>query len=156
MEEKLSTETFGDRLRAARQRKGVGQEALAAYVSRSRAAINAWENSYNFPELRALATAAELLETSIDDLVWGDDVANGIGARVRKIPPVLRDGLVMRLHAEINKAEEAAKLLPPEMVGAHLKDRDTRVQKFADANLRKKIPPPRSRLAKKKDGKGGE
>lgn len=132
---------FGDRLAEARKRKGLSQHRLAEHVGVSRSAVQGWERKRFFPSLENLVDAAELLNQSIDYLVWGNEVWNGIASRVRKIPPVLRDALVMRIHEEIERAEQAAQLLPPEMRGEHLSDRDARVQKFADRNLRRAPAP---------------
>lgn len=156
MEDKV-LETFGERLKAARIRKGLNQTAVSEFAgSRGHAMANAWENGYNFPELPALQATAHLLDVSIDYLVWGNDVANGIASRVRKIPPILRDSLVMRIHEEINRAEEAAKLLPPEMRASYVKDSDDRVQRFANANLRPRAPKTvGKKMAKRKGAKSG-
>lgn len=154
MGEKL-TETFGDRLRAARLRKGLSQTTVCQQTGhKGHAAANNWDNSYNFPELASLVIVAELLDVSIDYLVWGNDVANGIGARIRKVPPILRESLVMRIHDEINRAEEAAKQLPEAMRAEHLRDADDRVKRWADANLRKPATgaPPKKAAKRSKNG----
>ena len=135
-------------------RKGISQTVVSEYTGHQKhAAANNWENSYNFPELASVVAAAELLDVSIDWLVWGDDVANGIAARIRKVPKIFRDALIMRLSEEIEKTEEMAKNLPPEMLGNHLRDADERVKRWADANLRKRTTRPRKPQTKAKGDK---
>jgi transcriptional regulator with XRE-family HTH domain len=118
---------------------GLSQEAVAHFCGlRKHAAVNNWENGRNFPSLENLVPAAGLCRASIDWLVWGNEMASNIEARIRRIPKVLRDGLIQRMHDEIDKTEEAAKRLPKEMGGDVVKDDDERLQGWSAANLREK------------------
>lgn len=133
MQEKLAT--FGDRMRAARLRKRYTQQRIAEYCGeQTHMTVSNWEHGRNFPSLESLVLTAGLYEVSIDWLIWGGDVAQSIDARLRKIPEILRAGLTDRLHAEIDKTEELAKRLPPEMAGAVVKDSDVRLKSWAATN----------------------
>lgn len=136
MGEKQPLDTFGARLRVARRRRRVSQTQVAMYVGdRSHQSVVNWEKGANFPELEKLVMVAELLETTIDWLVWGDEMASGIESRLRKIPKVLRDGLVRRLHDEITQTEVSAERLPDEMKkDATVADRDVRLREWSAKN----------------------
>lgn len=132
MEDRL-TETFGERVKRLRKARRLSQGDLgdlAGGVSHS--AIGQWERMLARPEMDNLVWLAESLHTTIDMLVWGDEVASGIEARLRKIPKMLRDGLVMKLHREIDDAEKLAKLL--HATDAVVKDTDARLREWSAKN----------------------
>lgn len=134
MEGKL-TERFGDRFKKARDKRGLTQEAVAIYCGlHKHMAVNNWENARNFPGLENLVPAAGLCRVSIDWLVWGDEMASNIDARLRSIPKILRDGLIQRLHDEIDKVELAAKSLPGQMLAETVKDEDERLKEWSARN----------------------
>jgi hypothetical protein len=78
---------------------------------------------------------AGLCRVSLDWLVWGDAVASNVDARLRRIPKILRDGLIQRLHDEIDRTEELAKRLPKELAADVLNDNDHRLTNWSAANL---------------------
>lgn len=139
VEEKLS-ETFGTRLRKARDAKHLTLNQVATVLGMDgHQAIANWEHGYNFPGCENLVEVARLYQVSIDWLVWGTDVSDNITARVRRIPKVLRDGLMQRIHQEIDKTEELASRLPKEMVGEeHIRDFDPKLKSWSAANKRKR------------------
>lgn len=126
-------QTFGDRLRAARKRKHKTQAQVGEYCGLEHMAVNHWENGRNLPSLENMIVVAELYETTIDALVWGD-MGTGIEARLRRIPKVLRDGLVDRLHREIDETEKLAARLPKEMASEPVKDTDARLASWSAKN----------------------
>jgi transcriptional regulator with XRE-family HTH domain len=61
--------TFGDRLKAVRERKGWSQEAVAAaYGAKGNARISEWEKRITAPRPKTIAKLARALETTVDDL----------------------------------------------------------------------------------------
>ena len=141
MEGKLSNAgTFGDRMLSARLRRHLTQEQVAEFVGLStHMSVAHWESGANFPGLDTLVQVAGLYGVSIDWLVWGDTMAGGIDGRVRKIPEVLRAGLLDRLHKEVDETERLVERLPKELVGGHVKDNDSRLKAWSAANLRRKV-----------------
>lgn len=128
--------TLGARLRWSRLNRHLSQQQVAAYLGYPRhAMISHWENGRNFPALDAFVQVAGLYGVSADWLIWGDGMSDSIDERVRAIPDVLRDGLLMRLHEEIAKTEEAAARLPAGMRGDTVKDTDTRLHGWSARNL---------------------
>ena len=139
--------TFGERMRWAREQRHKSLEEVATYLGlRGHAAVRNWEIGANFPELENLVPAAGLYQVSVDWLIWGGDVG-GIDERVRKIPNILRSGLIDRLHREIDETEIAAKKLPVQMLADTVKDSDGRLKGWSAANLKKAA-------RKKKAGRG--
>lgn len=140
MEGKLAA-TFGERLRAARLAKHLTQTQAAEYCGyEGHQAVANWESGNNFPELETVVMLAGLLDRSIDWLVWGDDMAGGIASRLRKIPKVMQEGLLMRLHAEIDETEKAVARLPKEMQKNDMvKSNDVRLSGWSAANKRKAL-----------------
>lgn len=132
MKDRLTLSTMGARLRYAREKAHLTQEAVAEQVGRTHGAVGQWERDETTPELGVFIEAAELYGASLDWLVWGgDDMASGIEGRIRKVHHVLRAALVQRLHKEIDSTEEAAKRLPAEMLSESVKDRDPRLSGWA-------------------------
>lgn len=127
-------DTLGARLKAARKAKHLTQvQAGGLLGGKTHAAIGQWERNEVIPETENLIAAAELYAASLDWLVWGGAMGSGIESRLRKIPDILRPGLVQRLHEEIDKTEEAAKRLPDGMASppAVVKDRDERLRPWS-------------------------
>lgn len=133
-------ETFGDRMKLARERRHLTLDQVGIYCGLSgHAGVRNWEDGENFPELANLVAAAGLYEASIEWLIWGGDVSRDINERVRRIPAIFRMGLIDRLHREIDETVEAAKKLPKEMSAEVVKDADARLKGWSAANLKKKL-----------------
>lgn len=129
--------TFGERMRWAREQRHYTLETVAEYAGlEGHAAVRNWESGANFSALENLVPVAGLYRVSIDWLISGGDVG-GIDERVRKIPAILRAGLVDRIHREIDETELAAKKLPPQMLADAVKDNDDRLLGWAATNLKR-------------------
>lgn len=124
-------ETFGDRMRLARKKAGLTQEQVARHVGeRSHASVGHWETGRHPPTLQNLVTAAELYQVSVDWLIWGGSEMESLEARIRRIPSILREGLVKRLKDEITRTEEAASRLPAGLGHEPVRDDDERLATF--------------------------
>lgn len=72
-------EAVGTSIAQARRRKGLSQAELGARVGNllgravKEGQISDWENSRNLPRLDAMVMLAKVLETSIDQLVMGEE-----------------------------------------------------------------------------------
>lgn len=58
-------------LKRLRRQKGLTQEELADKLHVTRQAVSNWERNQNLPELEVLLAAAEALEVSMDELLYG-------------------------------------------------------------------------------------
>ncbi len=65
--------SFGERLRAARERKNLTQEQVAKHFGISREAVQQWESATIMPRGAKLDRLARLLEVSVQWLVSGSD-----------------------------------------------------------------------------------
>ncbi|MEO1894153.1 MAG: helix-turn-helix transcriptional regulator [Alcanivorax sp.] len=64
---------FQERLKSARQRLGLTQEALAEELNVTKASVSAWETGREKPGFRLLPRLRIVLGTSLDDLICGGD-----------------------------------------------------------------------------------
>ena len=62
------SETFGERLKALRQEKGLGQVALSKQLDVGKSIISLWEQNKCEPTLSKLIAIAEFFGVSIDYL----------------------------------------------------------------------------------------
>lgn len=132
--------TIGARLKAARKAKHLTQPQAGMALGLTHSSLGQWERNLTVPDLQHLVAAADLYGVSLDWLIWGGDMGSGIEGRLRKIPDVLRPGLIQRLHDEIDKTEEAAKRLPAGMAGPPVRDRDPRLSGWSAAGKAKAKP----------------
>ena len=65
--------TFGEKVKKARMEAGYTQEELAAIFMVSRAAVAKWESDRGMPDLSNLKMLSEILNTSVDALLYGDE-----------------------------------------------------------------------------------
>ena len=61
--------SFANRLKNARQTRGLSQEELAEQLSVSRQAVGKWEQGLGYPEVEKLLTLCAVLNTSLDALM---------------------------------------------------------------------------------------
>lgn len=77
---------FGDKLRSLRTKAGLTQLDIAEKLDMSAAAIGAWENGRAKPRLTKLGQLAELLGTSVADLMGEDATEAAISGTSRMVP----------------------------------------------------------------------
>ena len=65
--------TLGQKIAQQRKAKGLTQEALAEALGVSAQAVSKWENDLTCPDIALLPKLAQLLGTSIDALLAGED-----------------------------------------------------------------------------------
>lgn len=63
---------FGEKLKHLREEKGMTQQTLADLLYVTRQAVSRWECGARYPDLMTAKRIAEVLETSIDELVSGE------------------------------------------------------------------------------------
>lgn len=62
----------GTQIRAARGRRGLSQDELAARIYVSRQTVSSWETGKTCPDLQSLLLLSEIFGVSVDELVKGD------------------------------------------------------------------------------------
>lgn len=68
----LSMYYFGNRIRELRKRRKLTQKELAERINKSKAAISSYESDNQVPPVDVLISIANVLNTSLDDLVGFD------------------------------------------------------------------------------------
>lgn len=63
---------FGEKLKQMREEKGMTQQTLAEQLYVTRQAVSRWECGARYPDLLTAKKIAEILETTIDELVSGE------------------------------------------------------------------------------------
>lgn len=79
-------DTFGQRLRAARNASGFTQDELAEALGVTKSAVSAWENDRETPSFDKLGRIGQILRASLDRLILGGDTPAGPGG-VREAAP---------------------------------------------------------------------
>ena len=65
---------FGEKLKMAREDKGMTQQTLADYLYVTRQAVSRWECGARYPDLLTAKKLSEILEVSLDELLSGEEV----------------------------------------------------------------------------------
>ena len=60
---------FGERLKQAREKKGMTQQTLAERLFVTRQTVSRWENGVRYPDILTVRKLSEILEISLDDLL---------------------------------------------------------------------------------------
>lgn len=64
---------FGEKLKKAREGKGITQQTLADQLYVTRQAVSRWECGARFPDLLTAKKISEILEVSLDELLSGEE-----------------------------------------------------------------------------------
>lgn len=65
---------FGEKIKHLREDKGMTQQTMAEHLYVTRQAVSRWECGARYPDLLTTKKIAELLDTTIDDLVSGEEM----------------------------------------------------------------------------------
>ena len=65
----MTKQTFGATISALRKEKGLTQLELARQMGVTDKAVSKWERNLSFPDVASLPKLAEVLDTSVDDLL---------------------------------------------------------------------------------------
>ena len=87
---------FGEKLKRAREEKGLTQQSLAERLFVTRQAVSRWENGARYPDILTAKKLADLLEVSLDELLSQEDPKK-IVART----PVIEDRAASGLQAAV-------------------------------------------------------
>lgn len=72
---KRTAQDFSQRLREARRKAGLSQEALAERLNVSRQAVSKWESGGAAPSTEKLAELSQVLDTTVDALLGGQETS---------------------------------------------------------------------------------
>ena len=64
---------FGEKLKHARETKGITQQTLASQLFVTRQTVSRWECGARFPDLLTARKISEYLEVSLDELLSPDE-----------------------------------------------------------------------------------
>ena len=64
---------IGTKLRDARSRAGLTQEAVAEALQVSRQTVSNWENERSYPDIVSVIAVSDLYHVSLDELLKGDE-----------------------------------------------------------------------------------
>lgn len=79
---------FGEKLKHLREEKGMTQQTMAEHLYVTRQAISRWECGVRYPDLLTAKKIAEVLGTSIDELVSGEELKRDVGKEPVIMTPV--------------------------------------------------------------------
>lgn len=65
---------FGEKLKKVREEKGMTQQTLADHLYVTRQAVSRWECGARYPDLMTAKKLADFLETSLDELLSGEEM----------------------------------------------------------------------------------
>lgn len=65
---------FGEKLKRAREEKGMTQQTLSDHLYVTRQAVSRWECGARYPDLLTAKKLSEVLEVSLDELLSGEEV----------------------------------------------------------------------------------
>ena len=80
----MEKKTMGSFLAALRRANGMTQKELAVKLNVSDKAVSRWETGKNYPDIETLQKLSEIFDTTIDDLLQGNDIEQNRKKRRRK------------------------------------------------------------------------
>lgn len=84
---------FGEKIKRLREEKGMTQQTMADKLYVTRQAVSRWECGARFPDLLTAKKVAQILGTSIDELVSGEELKKNIESEqvvARTVPNILQ------------------------------------------------------------------
>lgn len=110
--------TFGDRVAAAREARGMTQKSLARHMGVALKTVEGWENDLSEPRANRLQMMGGILNVSLPWLLTGE--GPGLGTEVDAPPPAVAEILTeMRLiRAELQRGAERMAVLEKRLARA--------------------------------------
>lgn len=86
----MTAQSFGATIAALRKQKGMTQLELARQMGVTDKAVSKWERDLSFPDVASLPKLAEVLDTSVDELLEVKSAAQEKpGASTAKVPALV-------------------------------------------------------------------
>lgn len=114
---------FGEKLKRAREEKGMMQQTLPDHLYVTRQAVSRWECGARYPDLLTAKKLSEVLEVSLDELLSGEEVKKCVEKN-----PVVESPTIGRVQSALYAFTGvvyllmsilAIRFLVPEFVGAN-------------------------------------
>ena len=87
---------FGEKLKHARETKGITQQTLASQLFVTRQAVSRWECGARFPDLLTARKLSEYLEVSLDELLSPDETTKCIEEN-----PIIESPTILRVQTSL-------------------------------------------------------
>ena len=97
---------FGEKLKKARERKGMTQQTLADHLYVTRQAVSRWECGARYPDLLTAKKLSDVLEISLDELLSGEELKKYVEAN-----PIVESPVVGRVQSALYAFAGVAYLL---------------------------------------------
>lgn len=114
---------FGEKLKRAREEKGMTQQTLSEHLYVTRQAISRWECGARYPDLLTAKKLSEVLEVSLDELLSGEEMKKCVEKN-----PIVESPVIGRVQSALYAFAGVAYLfmsiftirfLAPELAGAN-------------------------------------
>ena len=129
----LNANVLGSRVAAARKKNGMSQTELADAVSISPQMVSKWERGESLPDVVMLTVLAEILQTDVNYLIYGQEKARPINSETeQKEQETAEDGRGMKKDARRQKLFKKVNWKDMDFAGSDLRDK-----KFDFSNLEK-------------------
>ena len=115
---------FGEKLKRAREEKGMTQQTLSDHLYVTRQAVSRWECGDRYPDLLTAKKLSEVLEVSMDELLSGEEMKKCVEKN-----PIVESPVIGRVQSALYALAGVAYLLMsistirflmPELAGANL------------------------------------
>ena len=115
---------FSEKLKRAREEKGMTQQTLADHLYVTRQAVSRWECGARYPDLLTAKKLSEVLEVSLDELLSGEEMKKCVEKN-----PIVESPIIGRAQsalyafagmAYLLMSVVAIRFLAPELTGANL------------------------------------
>ena len=87
---------FGEKLKKAREGKGITQQTLANQLYVTRQAVSRWECGVRFPDLLTAKKISEILEVSLDELLSGEETI-----KCAEENPIIESPAILRIQTAL-------------------------------------------------------
>lgn len=97
---------FGEKLKRAREEKGMTQQALSDHLYVTRQAVSRWECGARYPDLLTAKKLSGILEVSLDELLSGEEVKECV-----EKSPIIESSAIGRIQSALYALAAAAYFL---------------------------------------------
>ena len=96
---------IGERIQEYRKARGLNQEEFAEKIGVSRQAVSKWERDKAYPDLDRVVCICEILDISIDELIYGQNATEKINTTVHLIGEIADGFESVKLFCQIGNSQ---------------------------------------------------